>query len=106
MKKIVLSLLFIELLKQAAPLQTLMLQGARSLSWQTKNKKKRLVQNKDHNILEMLRKVLTNKITRASKRIAAVQDDVEQYEWNFRLLEDESVNAFTLPGGKVFCMAF
>ncbi|MDR2790435.1 MAG: M48 family metallopeptidase [Campylobacteraceae bacterium] len=47
-------------------------------------------------------KTLTNKIVKIGKNIVAVSDDAQKYEWNFYLLEDESVNAFALPGGKVF----
>ncbi|MDR1975762.1 MAG: M48 family metallopeptidase [Campylobacteraceae bacterium] len=47
-------------------------------------------------------KTLTNKIVEIGKRIVAVSDDAKQYEWDFYLLEDPTINAFALPGGKVF----
>jgi predicted Zn-dependent protease len=47
-------------------------------------------------------KVLTEKIGKIGKNIVAVSEDAQKYEWSFYLLEDDTVNAFALPGGKVF----
>ncbi|MDR2100005.1 MAG: M48 family metallopeptidase [Campylobacteraceae bacterium] len=47
-------------------------------------------------------KTLTDKIVKIGERIVAVSDDAKKYKWSFYLLEDKSVNAFALPGGKVF----
>jgi len=40
-------------------------------------------------------------VTRVGQRIAAVSD-TQNYEWDFKVIEDnEQINAFALPGGKV-----
>lgn len=40
-------------------------------------------------------------VTRVGQRIAAVSD-TQDYEWDFRVIDDdEQINAFALPGGKV-----
>lgn len=42
-----------------------------------------------------------NAVTRVGQRIAAVSD-TQDYEWDFRVIDDdEQINAFALPGGKV-----
>lgn len=47
-------------------------------------------------------KIKTEAINRVGYRIAeAVGDDVKNAEWEFVLFEDDSPNAFALPGGKV-----
>jgi predicted Zn-dependent protease len=42
-----------------------------------------------------------NSVTRVGQRIAAVSD-TQNYKWDFKVIEDdEQINAFALPGGKV-----
>lgn len=42
-----------------------------------------------------------NSVTRVGQRIAAVSD-TQNYKWEFKVIEDdEQINAFALPGGKV-----
>ena len=42
-----------------------------------------------------------NAVTRVGQRIAAVSD-TQNYKWEFKVIEDdEQINAFALPGGKV-----
>jgi len=42
-----------------------------------------------------------NAVTRVGQRIAAVSD-TQNYKWDFKVIEDdEQINAFALPGGKV-----
>ncbi len=42
-----------------------------------------------------------NAVTRVGQRIAAVSD-TQNYKWGFKVIEDdEQINAFALPGGKV-----
>ena len=42
-----------------------------------------------------------NAVTRVGQRIAAVSD-TQNYEWDFKVIDDdEQINAFALPGGKV-----
>lgn len=42
-----------------------------------------------------------NSVTRIGQRIAAVSD-TQNYKWDFKVIEDdEQINAFALPGGKV-----
>jgi predicted Zn-dependent protease len=47
-------------------------------------------------------KALTERVVNVGKRIVAASDDAKAYDWNFYVLEDDTVNAFALPGGKVF----
>ena len=30
-----------------------------------------------------------------------LEDEIEQYDWEFHLVEDDAVNAFAMPGGKI-----
>lgn len=46
-------------------------------------------------------KVLQARIKRIGERIAAVSGHSE-YSWEFTVIEDDTLNAFCLPGGKVF----
>jgi len=42
-----------------------------------------------------------NSVTRVGQRIATVSD-TQNYKWDFKVIEDdEQINAFALPGGKV-----
>ena len=43
---------------------------------------------------------LTEQVTRVGRRIAEATDR-KDYQWEFKLIEDQQVNAFCLPGGKV-----
>ena len=43
---------------------------------------------------------LTEQVTRVGRRIAEATGRTD-YEWEFKLIEDQQVNAFCLPGGKV-----
>lgn len=43
----------------------------------------------------------TERVRRVGMRIAAVANKPD-YKWEFRLIEKDTVNAFCLPGGKVF----
>lgn len=45
---------------------------------------------------------LTARVVNVGKRIVAAYPDAAQYEWSFYVLEDDTINAFALPGGKVF----
>jgi predicted Zn-dependent protease len=40
-------------------------------------------------------------VQRVGKRLAAVVPGGDQFQWEFNLLESDTVNAFCLPGGKV-----
>ncbi len=46
-------------------------------------------------------RVLQERVKRIGQRIAAVSGE-SGYEWEFNVIEDETPNAFCLPGGKVF----
>ncbi|MDR0746840.1 MAG: M48 family metallopeptidase [Helicobacteraceae bacterium] len=45
---------------------------------------------------------LTARVVNVGKRIIAVSQEAKEYTWNFYVLEDAVINAFALPGGKVF----
>ncbi|MFV0480560.1 MAG: M48 family metallopeptidase [Campylobacteraceae bacterium] len=45
---------------------------------------------------------LTNKIIEIGKKIVAVSPEASAYEWSFYLIEEDTINAFALPGGQVF----
>ena len=45
-------------------------------------------------------KEMTRRVKTVGKRIAAVSDD-PGFDWEFKVIEDDSPNAFALPGGKV-----
>ena len=47
-------------------------------------------------------KVLTARVVSVGKRIVAAYPQAQSYEWSFYVLDDPTVNAFALPGGKVF----
>ncbi|MDR2034189.1 MAG: M48 family metallopeptidase [Helicobacteraceae bacterium] len=45
---------------------------------------------------------LTARVVNVGKKIVAVSSDAKAYTWDFYVLEDPTINAFALPGGKVF----
>ncbi|MDR0588609.1 MAG: M48 family metallopeptidase [Burkholderiales bacterium] len=45
---------------------------------------------------------LVARVTNVGKKIVAASEDAKAYQWEFFVLEDDTVNAFALPGGKVF----
>lgn len=47
-------------------------------------------------------KVLTARVVNVGKRIVAASAEAKAYSWDFYVLEDPTINAFALPGGKVF----
>ncbi|MDR0664798.1 MAG: M48 family metallopeptidase [Helicobacteraceae bacterium] len=47
-------------------------------------------------------KALTARVVNVGKRIVAVSPEAKAYTWDFYVLEDTTINAFALPGGKVF----
>ncbi|MDR2151575.1 MAG: M48 family metallopeptidase [Helicobacteraceae bacterium] len=47
-------------------------------------------------------KALTERVVNVGKRIVAASEDAKAYAWDFYVLEDSTINAFALPGGKVF----
>ena len=57
----------------------------------------------DDEDVAMVREV-GNNIARAVEEYLkeqGMEDEVENYDWEFNLVEDESVNAFAMPGGKI-----
>lgn len=46
-------------------------------------------------------RALTERMRTVGKRIAGVVDRDQGYDWEYTLIEDETPNAFALPGGKV-----
>ncbi|GHV06491.1 Zn-dependent protease [Campylobacterota bacterium] len=47
-------------------------------------------------------RALTARVVSVGKRIVAAYPEAQGYEWSFYLLDDPTINAFALPGGKVF----
>ncbi|GHS88966.1 lipoprotein [Campylobacterota bacterium] len=45
---------------------------------------------------------LTARVVSVGKKIVAAYPDAAAYTWDFYVLEDATINAFALPGGKVF----
>ncbi|MDR1910777.1 MAG: M48 family metallopeptidase [Helicobacteraceae bacterium] len=45
---------------------------------------------------------LTARVVNVGKKIVAVSSEAKAYTWDFYVLEDPTINAFALPGGKVF----
>ncbi|MDR2080454.1 MAG: M48 family metallopeptidase [Campylobacteraceae bacterium] len=106
MKKMVLSLSLIGLFITGCIMSNAPVTGRTQLILVDETQEKALGLNEAESILKNATlssdKILSDKIVNIGRRIVAVSDDAKQYEWNFYLLEDESVNAFALPGGKVF----
>jgi predicted Zn-dependent protease len=106
MKKVVASLLFIGLFITGCIVSNAPVTGRTQLILINADQEKTLGLSEADSILKNATvssdKVLTNKIVNIGNRIVAASDDAKQYKWDFYLLEDKSVNAFALPGGKVF----
>jgi predicted Zn-dependent protease len=47
-------------------------------------------------------KALTQRVVNVGKRIVAASAEAKAYSWDFYVLEEATINAFALPGGKVF----
>ena len=47
-------------------------------------------------------KTLAARVENIGKKIVAVSEEAKQYEWSFYVIEEDVLNAFALPGGKVF----
>jgi len=47
-------------------------------------------------------KTLVARVENVGKKIVAVSEEAQQYEWSFYVIEEDVINAFALPGGQVF----